>query len=75
MTFLFIEVDGKTIQIPNLGNANGVKIIMRDDAGDCERHINVTHEGVIVDLVDHANGEVIDSMSTTHDEMLDALDV
>jgi len=34
-----------------------------------ERHVNITPEGIIVDLIDEG-GEVVKTMSITHEEML-----
>lgn len=46
---------------------NEVKIILGDGR---ERHIAVTHEGVVVDLVE--GGEIIDTQSIMHDELIES---
>lgn len=64
---MIVEIDGKKL---NVTPTDSVKIIL--DEGDYERHVNVTHEGVIVDLV--KDGEVIDSTWREHNDLLTAPD-
>ena len=47
---------------------NSVKAIIIDD-NETERHVNVTDEGIIVDIV--KEGRVVKTMSITHEEMLE----
>lgn len=44
---------------------NDVKVVIGCGS---ERHITVTHEGIIVDLVE--NGEITATFSITHEELL-----
>lgn len=55
---LKVEVD----EVPTKVALNSVKVILGD------RQVTVTHEGIIVDLIE--DGEFTDSFSMTHDEML-----
>jgi hypothetical protein len=48
---------------------NEVKVILGDGR---ERHITITHEGIVVDLVER--GEVVQTLSVAHFEMLDWAD-
>jgi hypothetical protein len=58
---MIVIVDGgKPIEVDN-----DVKVILGDGK---ERHITVTHEGIVIDLVD--GGEVVQTRSDTHDKLL-----
>jgi hypothetical protein len=50
-------------------HADGYLLILSTKLHGLKRHITVTEEGVITDLVDD-KGEVVDSASVTHEEML-----
>lgn len=66
------EVDGRDAGTAN----NGVKAVVPLDACDevggshpYERHVTVTHEGVVIDIVE--NGEVVETRSFEHCDLLD----
>jgi hypothetical protein len=44
---------------------NEVKVIFGDGR---ERHITITHEGIVVDLIE--GGEVVETRSIAHEELL-----
>ena len=46
----------------------GYKLILDTKLHGLRRHITVTEEGIIIDLVDDEG--VVDSMSVTHEEMM-----
>lgn len=48
---------------------DGYKLILDTVLYGLRRHITVTEEGIIVDLVDK-EGELVDSASFTHEELL-----
>ncbi len=48
---------------------NQVKVILLEDG--MERHITVTHEGIIVDLVDAKGGGIVQRWHRTHDEVFE----
>lgn len=70
MTTLKIEVDGKILNIPVHNNA---KVIVENPAEgvNADVHINVTHEGVIFDVVRSADGEVVDTETMAFDDMIE----
>lgn len=44
---------------------NHVRVILGDGS---ERHITITHEGIVIDLIEA--GEVVDSQSIEHEALL-----
>jgi hypothetical protein len=62
-----VEIDGDIV-----ANAikNDVKAVMVEPGG-YDRHLTVTHEGVIVDIVNRKTGRVVATKSFQHSDMLD----
>ena len=48
---------------------NSVKVILPRDQWDIETHINITHEGIIIDKIDPHSGDVLSIYNSTYDEL------
>lgn len=59
---MIVEIDSSGFPTEVL---NAVKVILGDGT---ERHITVTHEGIVIDII--VAGEVVDTRSFEHDDLL-----
>ena len=48
---------------------NSIKAIISDD-GKFERHVTISDEGIIIDIISISSGEVLHTLSVTHDDLL-----
>jgi len=70
-----IEVDGRIIDIPVQNNAKIIvlDIINEEGADDLQLHLNVTHEGLITDLIDTYSDEIVGTSCKDFDEIITCL--